>query len=609
MSELFKPTVDEILELKVKVAELYSGVYEKFKQDDIFYELEFKERLKLPDEFVEQGVVLPTGRDMVDTCVDNTDIANARVFVNKKGTDDKDEEQQEMMRKLYLGLIHRTAVENSISPWRVMAKHYWLYGVAVAKTVWDLDRRPDAPKRKPRESDEAYNERADEWRAKSGESLPVVIQAVNPQNIMIDPYNEVPMFIFEIRERNYLDIKSRYKDWTNPKDRGTNEKVEQISFWTPNYRCELMDEEPVLKGGVVEHDYGFLPYVLIDTGLGNLSADGDMAKRYVGILRYIQDVLISESRDYSISDIILSKEAWPWGTIEGPGAMTVGDLDQTYGTWTPMPKETKLVAQTPQLPPQALFQQLNISSSVIASHAAPNSVRGLGEAGVRSGTDRSQIIAQAALRYRYSQEAFRNGTAKILTNCARLIRDVVPGDIRVWARTPYDEFDVKIDRRLITPPFTCYVEFGPESEETEYRQHDDLERLVESRIATVNWARKQMSSMNPKELEIETELQKLLDNPELQKLTAQLAAGELTAALSRLGLASQVANPTAPQVPPQGPTPQPGAMPMSTQQPPRARPQVPVPGSAPAMQNQMRAQRRPVPVNPNVGRGGGGNRP
>jgi hypothetical protein len=443
-----RPTVAEILELKTKCQDRYSKLQQQIIDDQKYYELDFRALLNLPKEFEWQGIVLPTARDMVDSCVDHTDINNARVFVNRKGQFQRSEEEVEMMRKFYLGLIHRTNVESTISPWRIGAKHYWLHGMTVFKTVWDADRWPDKPEQEKGQSDKDYAALIDRWRQETHKSIPIVIQAVHPHSIMLDPYGEGGQFVFEIRKELVLDVQNKFKLWTNPLAKAITGEVEHISFWTPEYRCELYDGEPVLrtKDGVVDHRYGFIPYVAIDTGLGNQSYDNDPVMRYVGILRYIKDILISESRDYSIADIVLAKTAWPWGTIEGPGAESVTSLDQKFGTYTPLPKDVKIVPQASQVPPQALQQHLAITSGYISAHAAPNSVRGMGESGVRSGTDRRQLIAEASTRYQYSAEAFKNGTAKVLSNCALLMKNVIPGDLRVWARTPTDEFDVEIQK-------------------------------------------------------------------------------------------------------------------------------------------------------------------
>ncbi len=612
------PTVEEIISLHTRCSTIYGGLQNQFKEDEQYYELDFRELLNLPEEFKGEGVVLPTARDMVDACVDHTDVTNARVFVNRKGTSLISADEVEMMRKFYLGLIHRTTVESSISPWRTSSKHYWLYGLAVMKTVWDADRWVDKPEQKTDESENDYAGRIDEWRSESTQSIPIVIQAVNPFTIMPDPYEGGGRFVFETRTELVFDVASKYPRWGNPEGKTADKEVTHISFWTPHYRCELYDGEPVLKvkGGVAEHAYGFIPYILIDTGLGNVAHDNDPKKRYVGVLRYIRDLCVSESRNYSINDVVLKRNAYPWFTIEGDNAEAVTVINQRYGVGNKLPRGTKIVQQTPQIPSQAIQQHLAITSDYIAAHAAPNVIHGLGESGVRSGADRRQIIAEAATRYQYSSEAFRNGTAKVLTNCAKLMKNVIPGDIRVWAKTPMDEFDIEIKKDKMKEPFTCYVEFAPVSEEDEYRRHDDLERLAQTGIVTRKWARTQMSNVDPIAMELDEEIEKLKVDPAFQQIITQYATGKLMEALTKRSQAESLENPppAMPQEMTQG-VPQGGIVPsqnITQQGVPRQMispiPQVAPLGSAEDLRNKLEQMRSKTPVNPIQGMGGGGNR-
>lgn len=615
MPKAAKPTVEEIKALYQRCEIIYSPLRSQFEDDEKFYELDFKDDLLMPVEFANEGIVLPTCRDMVDACVDHTDVTNARIFVNRKGTSAVSEEEAEMLRKFYLGLIHRTNVEASISPWRISGKHYWMHGLAVLKTVWDADRWVDKPTRNKSESEDAYAARIDEWRSEHTQSLPIVIQAVNPHNMMPDPYEGGGLFVFETQEKLVMDVSRRYPKWSNPQTKSADKTVSVVSFWTPQYRCELYDGEPVLpvQGGVATHSYGFIPYVFIDTGLGNMDYKADPKARYVGILRYIRDLVVSESRNYSITDVVLKRTAYPWGTIEGKGAETITKIDQSFGSFTPLPEGVKIVPQSPQVPPQALQQHLAITSSYITAHAAPNSIRGMGETGVRSGVDRRQLIAEASTRYQYSNEAFRNGTAKVLANCARLLKNVIPGDVRVWARTPNDEFDIEIKKDKLKEPFTCYVEFAPVSEEDEYRRHDDLERLVASGIVTRRWARTQMSNVNPADLELQEEVDRLKADPAVQQIISQYIAGKMTEAVVKRSAAESAKSPP-PPVPEAAPEAPPAMMPMEPppmgaprqMQPPI--PNVPQPGTAQALQNELRGRRSTVPIFPNQGAGGGGNR-
>jgi len=183
-----KPKVEEIIgDLYPKCVEYYSEVRKAFAKDEKYYELDFADRLELPKEFAAEGIVLPTARDMVDTFVDHIDISNARVFVNRKGTSSAAEDEKEMMRKFYLGLIHRNNVEADISPWRVAAKHYAAHGLCVFEDVWDADQWLDKPERKEGESEDEYAARIDEWRAHQYNSIPIVIKAPNPYNVIPNP--------------------------------------------------------------------------------------------------------------------------------------------------------------------------------------------------------------------------------------------------------------------------------------------------------------------------------------------------------------------------------------------------------------------------------------
>lgn len=600
-----KPTSSEIIgELYPKCAQICGEkLFPKFEEDQKYYELDFQGELDIPQEFSSEGIVLPTARDMVDTFVDHIDISNARVFVNRKGAFKISAEEAEMMRKFYLGLIHRTNVESDISPWRVGAKHYALHGLCVFKTVWDADRWPDKPIQGKDESETDYAERIDEWRSQTHQSLPIVIQAINPRCVMPDPSFGGRMFVFEAHKKIRLDISKRWPKWSNPKNKNVGDEVDYISYWDDTYRCDFVDGEPLFKlgDGVVKHKYGFIPYVFIDSGLGNISYDAKPEMRYVGMLRYMIDLLIAESRDFSISDIILAKTGWGGGFLEGDNANQVTDVTQKFGEWTKLPKGVKAVPAIPQVPPEALNAHLYRTSDYIAAHAAPRSVRGLSESGVRSGADRRLVIAEASARYQYSSDAFKNGTAKVLTNCALLLKNVIPGDVRVWAKTPTDEFDVEIKKDKMREPFTCYVEFAPISEEDEYRRHDDLERLVASGIATKQFARTQMSNVDPQAMELEEEKEKLKNDPNLQQLITQYAGGKLMAAISRRGGAEEM---VAGGAPPTGEKePRGGGR--------RLVPPIPVraaPGSAEEIQKRLAQLRGQKPISPTQGQFGGGQR-
>jgi len=605
-----KPTVDSILELYDKTNDIYvkSKLQEAFQEDNRFYELDFLADLNIPAEFKKDATVLPTARDRLDALVDHTDISHARVFVNKKGESDRSRDSAEMLRKFALGLIHRTNVESDISPLRVSAKHYWLHGITWIKTVWDADNWFDKPFKKDGESEDQYAERIDEWRDKTHGSLPIIIKAVNPCNVRPDPYNNGRNYIFEVRKKLVYDVKRMPwynedygKGWSNPHGLSDSEEVEQIEYFDRQYRCILINREPVWKigGGVIEHNYGFIPYTAIESGLGNVDIESNPVNRYVGILRYMKKLLISQSSIYSMCDILTKLETMIGGYVRGADAQSIGKISQAYGKWWPVGhKDVEFKKWERNLAPSEAYAHLAYITDLIDIHSAPKSMFGLGEQGVRSGADRRLVLAEAQSKLNYSKDAFANGWAQVLTKCARLVKDVIPGDFEIWTRTPSDEFDVSIKKALFKEPFNFYVEFSPISEEDEYRRHEDLMRMYQSGVYTLEHARSKLSDVDIKALE-KQELKELLKrSPQFLEMLATNFAMLVQQAMGEAGLAPMMQ-------PQQGMPQQQGGgtgRSLTPDIPNKAQP-----GSQQEMMNNINSQYGRPKMKPNQGMGGGGN--
>lgn len=533
--------MDEIKEIMGKIEPIYSNLHELFAKEEAFYECDIKGYLKMPKQFEADRVILPTGRDTVDTAVDHTDIANARVFVNKKGTSAQSEESAEMMRKIALGIIHRTNVESSIAPGRQSAKHFWLHGLGVLKILWDADRWMDKPAQKEGENENDYAERLDAWRAFSHYALPIHIQAVNPAAIFPDPATGGGLYIIEKHKKLMFDARTQFPLWSNPLGKDVGDYVEYATYYDKTFRCDLLDGEPILKvrGGVAPHKYGFIPYTLIESGLGNLSIEAQPEMRYVGLLRYMLDLLVSESLNYTLTDILMKRETMKGGYITGSDSGTVGEIKQEYGTYFDLgQKDVEFHDWGTKLAPQEVYAHLATTSNYISAHGTPRSLMGMGESGVRSGADRRIVIAEAASKFNYSKDAFANGWANVLSKCMLLIKNVIPGNFNVWAKTPTDEIDVEVNKSALKEPFTFYVEFAPISEEDEYRRQDSLVKLWNggNGLVTKDWARKQMSNVDAKAMARAEMKENLRNSPTFLQIKDQVLAAKYQEALQSLGL-------------------------------------------------------------------------
>ena len=272
---------------------------------------------------------------------------------------------------------------------------------------------------------------------------------------MLDPAYSGRLYTIEYHQRAVFDMEKMYPSWKNTKHRSITETVDYVSYWDNEFRCDLVDGQAVLKGGVVKHNYGFTPYTPIESGLGNLGIDALPEQRYVGINRYAQDLLVSESRNYSVADVILKRDAWRGGYVQGPGADSLTNIKQEYGTYTPVEDGVRFTDWDVSKAPDMVAAHMIRTADMIAGHAAPRSVRGLSETGVRSGADRRLVISEAAAKFQYSKEAFRHGAEQVLIKCAKLYKNVVPADARLSAlATSGEGFDEVIKRDLMREPFT-----------------------------------------------------------------------------------------------------------------------------------------------------------
>lgn len=601
------PTPTEVLELADAVKDDFGSLHANMRTAEKYYELAFKELLGLPTEYADQGVVLPTARSNVDTFADYINIDNARVSISRRDETKDGRESAEQLQKFGMGMIYMTNVQGVVSPWRAAAKHYPLYGLCVFKTVFSADRWPDKPERKKRESDEAYTDRLSKWMNEREGAMPILIQAVNPLTLYFDTATMGETWVIERYEKPLADVLWQYKGWTNPKNRKLEkrDKVDCINYCDRDYRCVLLDGEPVLKvkGGVASHGYRFTYYTLIDAGLGNIDSTGDLSKRFVGINDYLHDVLISESRDYSIVDVVVAKNGMPGGWLEGDRAGEVKNFDSSFGAVNLLPQGVTYHPFEPTMAPDQVTQHFSISRDIIDGFAIPRSLRGQSESGVRSGADRRQILAAAQYRLRYSEMAFKNRTAEVLNKCARILKNVVPGDIRVFAHTPADEFDDVIDKKKIQEPINYHVEFAPVSEEDEYRRHDDIERLHQGLELPLDWCWKQISTVNVRDAKRMRLKGQVRQTPAYQQMISMYVGAKAQEAMTaRLGAEALVSGSPSP-VPGASPSPQQGQ-----QQPQMAGMvapvrQVPPLGSAQAIQARLQQMRSQTPMNPGQGRG------
>lgn len=539
---MVKPTKKLIFSRLQELKTHYSARNINFALDDQYYELLFRDKLGLPEEYKEDGVVLPTARDVVDAGTNHVTTIYARFFRPMRGVDQAAKEQAEMLRKFDVGMFYRTKMEAESSPWHIAGKHGCLYGMWCFEINYDPSKVPDEPERMEDESDEDFAKRMAIYDAELYDTVPIVIRALNPITVFPDVSGE---FMLIEESKIIHQVKAEWPNWVKPLLNviGVNESrtktVTQVTYWDKEYRAIYVDGQPVLSAGdedgVIAHDYGCLPYVVGYSGLGNQDATSKPEKRAVGLIRYLRSLLRSESFAYSVYNITIKAHSWPITFVSGPGAAALTAIKMKFGKIYEKPAGVTIEDYVKSAPPEIVMTHMQYTNSIIAASGAPRSVRGLPEAGVRSGTDRSIIMSEARLKYDTILEQLQYSTSKVMSICTKIMERVLPSDLHIWARTPDEEFDIKIDKAKIKHHYTTFCEFTSVSPEEEARRHADMINLVKTGIISTSTGRRRyMTHIDPEAEDIRVEAEKLRNDPNVRSVVAQMAASMLAGEAARL---------------------------------------------------------------------------
>lgn len=495
---------EELLKLKKEMEdEIYHDLFEEFEIDDKFYSLDFRDELNLPEKFRSDAVILPTTREVVGAAVNHVNPVFRRITVPRRSANPKATQQAQKLKKYYSALLNWFEKQPSTSPFRDANIFLNVYGKAEFKILWDAAKRPDKPKREQFDDDEEYEEALADWEMANAENMPYTLLVPHPSTVMPDPWNDPPQWAIEHNDMRVGQVKALYPNWANESGKKLSDMVEVIEYWDKDARSVIADKQPALKtrdgSGLVRHKWRIHPYICGASGLGYDDKDRNPEKRYVGLIRYIRGVITSESRAYSISDIVMKSEAWPVRTIEGERAndAPVIKMDD-YGTLQPLPPGVTINSLKPELPAERLAEHQAITNGIISSATAPRVVRGLSQTGMRSGFDRQLAMGEARLQYDPIARAMERMLTELCFKAGVLMENLGKGRLSIAAGAEEDEF-TDISPSDFKGHHAVNVEVNVLEPEDEIRRNTDAANMVSNGLWSPQTAiRKRFPDLDPK---------------------------------------------------------------------------------------------------------------
>jgi len=301
-----------------------------------------------------------TGAWLVDGPASHIITRNPQVFNEPKKNTDKARESVSLVNALFNHWI-KLILKQTPQPFREHAKKLLLRGEAWIHPVFD-----------------------ENWK-KDDKSLPILFLTPDPLNIYASPMEEngIPEYLMVLYQRSAWQMGLKYPSWSNPKHAGEgknkNATVEWFEYWDSENRYFSGDGEPVLRGGIQENIYGFVPFIHSYSGFGDASPEGKPESLVVGRLRRVKDLLIQECAINSDIDSTLHKFARPRIDLTIPvgSEFNADEIKETYDMGSgafnilPLPEGSKFSEGERILPTQEAFQHFYNIRNRIAIEAPP----------------------------------------------------------------------------------------------------------------------------------------------------------------------------------------------------------------------------------------------
>jgi len=421
--------------------EVYNEYFAVMQSDNRYYRGKYPNLNEIiPREYRESGMtatIPPTARNAVDNASDHI-LTTPKIYVPVKQTDDDVQMQQslaERKRQFLASFWHRVETDYG-HPLGIGRKKLVKDGKVVLKKEIRWDIIPDPPGKDASRGDKQRFRNA---LRKLGQAQFLWKVSVCPnETIMEDPDNSAdPMYVYEFFDIYPDEARRRFPDHRGLFSGDT--KIEFVEMWTKPHGTDR-GRHVMWVGGVRVHDdinpyswetsrstdddkhyEGYIPFIIRDSGWGELTPENDPQDRYVGILRYLHPVLQAEARQLTAVDIQLRYSTF--APVVTRNIMDDGQQNIEIGPG----KRINLVddqdidfRKLPEVPLSA-FQLMERLHQFTSELSKMGTLGGQPQRGVESATEADMNIRNAAVKLSGCVTALRSC---ITIACRQVFQDV-----------------------------------------------------------------------------------------------------------------------------------------------------------------------------------------
>lgn len=443
------PTSDkEALDIYTWVEATWRQAFEKFTQDDEYYEGDFSSRVAVPEGY---HITVPsTLRAVVDEAVDNIMPQDFSVLYSPRGITKRAEQDADKIRLYCKALIkHWLRAGTDVNPIRDSAKNLFISGYGGVKFMFDQTLWPSYSDDSLKEAKEAgtlskMNQRIKQARERN---CPFVLQSLPPRCVVVDSsVGGRKLWAIERYEGNTEEVKRTYAKF-NPdfaKIGMEGSRVVSVAeVWSADHfdhngKYQLGQHWIIIDKKVEfseDNSYGDLPYNFKFSGFGREDFKGNPASKAVGFYtNQVKSLGSAEVRAYSQFDAIRSQTAFPVGMV--PDNYDPTGLDLTPGAMNSVPEQIfmnneRLFTKIP-MPDAAHMNALNWIAGQIERTTTQQVLRGAALPGTDSAAQLSGYYGSAKLRLTSAQEAIEDVLSWACSMALRMIEEELEQETSIW---------------------------------------------------------------------------------------------------------------------------------------------------------------------------------
>jgi hypothetical protein len=430
LTEAEAPSFSEVMSLLEPTKAYFQGFHSECRRVDTYYNVSYP--IDAPEGY--NAIPTPLGRAAIDTATDHVDVDNIAISVPPPSQRAK--ARAERLQKFYEGTWNN--ISRPVK--RAAVRHAFSYGIGWMKTMWDTDRWPNAPHVEDFDSDGDYKEALEEFMEEREIRFPIVVENVNPKNLVWDVSRIGPKWAIEFYQINTRDVQNQYPQWAADQ---TSLVSDWVEYWDEKWFVFIAGNEQVAAGA---HEYGYMPYVPIIPASAMDWDSGSPFDRYQSLLFGTYTLQDEHARLMTAYSAIVRNTAWRTLDFTGPEhqAEKARENYETFGGLNVVPagvevKTSPMVQVTPDL-----MNQISIIETMFEQATFPNVVRGIRPRGVSTGFGVSVLAGMGRLKF----QGVASGMAKAIEQCnsrfAALIEHKAKGRLTVHARSEVHDFDQTI---------------------------------------------------------------------------------------------------------------------------------------------------------------------